>query len=86
MKLTGSRLRTLYHIAQFIERDGWPPTVREIASATGYRSTHTVHRKLVALERLGLIERDNRRRMIRLTDDGWRWVERVKREKRRATA
>ena len=39
--------------------DAVPPTVREICSATGIRSTSTVFNVLTALEELGLIIRDN---------------------------
>ena len=37
---------------------GVPPTVREICTATGLRSTSTVHAHLKALERLGYITRE----------------------------
>jgi len=37
---------------------GVPPTVREICTATGLRSTSTVHAHLKTLERLGYITRD----------------------------
>ncbi len=37
---------------------GVPPTVREICSATGLRSTSTVHAHLKTLEKLGYITRD----------------------------
>ena len=36
---------------------GVPPTVREICTATGLRSTSTVHAHLKTLERLGYISR-----------------------------
>lgn len=38
--------------------EGLPPTVREIAAATGIRSTSTVFTVLGSLEELGLIERE----------------------------
>ena len=40
------------------EGEGLPPTVREICAATGIRSTSTVFAILGALERAGLIERE----------------------------
>lgn len=80
MRLTPSRARTLLAIAQLTEQTGWPPTVREIGRAAGYRSTHTVHRKLVALARLGLVSRDNPRRMVVITEEGRRQVEILRQE------
>jgi len=84
MKLTESRLRMLCCIASLIELHGYPPTVREIGAATGYRSTQTVFEKLRDLERLGLIERKGGARQLRLTEEGRRQVEQAIRE--RATA
>ena len=37
---------------------GVPPTVREICTATGLRSTSTVHAHLKTLEKLGYINRE----------------------------
>ena len=48
-------------VYDFLVKDapkGVPPTVREICSATGLRSTSTVHAHLKTLEKLGYITRD----------------------------
>lgn len=42
-----------------IEDKGYPPSVREICTAVGLRSTSTVHAHLNHLERQGLIRRDS---------------------------
>ena len=51
-------------------KNGIPPTVREICTATGIKSTSTVHAKLNALEEEGYIIRDAKySRAIRLEND-----------------
>ena len=59
-------------ILQFITeqvQDGIPPTVREIGSALGIKSTSTVHKYLVELEEEGYIQRGNKlNRAIRLNE------------------
>jgi repressor LexA len=52
------RQRIIEYIAATIRRSGYPPSVREIASAVGLASTSAVHHHLSALERDGLLERD----------------------------
>lgn len=44
-------------IKEHIKKEGYPPTVREIASAVGLLSSSTVHGHLDQLEKRGLIER-----------------------------
>lgn len=47
--------------------EGYPPTVREICSQLGFRSTSTAHRYIASLTRKGLIEKgDKQNRAIRL--------------------
>ncbi len=41
-----------------VEEKGYPPSVREICSAVGFRSTSTVHGYLEKLEKCGLIAKD----------------------------
>lgn len=41
-----------------IEKNGYPPTVREIAKQVGLKSISTVHGHLVSLEELGYIRRN----------------------------
>lgn len=52
-------------------RDGVPPSVREIGSAVGLRSTSSVQANLAALESAGYISRDpQRKRSIRIVGQG----------------
>lgn len=52
-------------------RDGVPPSVREIGSAVGLRSTSSVQANLAALENAGYISRDPlRKRSIRIVGQG----------------
>lgn len=46
-------------LGSYLEEYGYPPTVREIASATGVKSTSTVFGHLERLEKKGLIKRDS---------------------------
>ena len=41
-----------------IQKKGYPPTVREMCSALGIRSTSTAHKELAALENKGFIRKD----------------------------
>lgn len=51
--------RILDFIKQEIEDKGYPPSVREICTAVGLKSTSTVHAHLNHLEQQGLIRRDS---------------------------
>lgn len=44
-------------IIQFIQKNGYPPTVREICDGLYLSSTETVHYQLTVLEKEGLIKR-----------------------------
>ncbi len=59
--------RAVYrYICQRID-EGYPPTIREICSALGIRSTSTVHRYINRLAEEGYLEKmDNQNRAIRL--------------------
>ena len=46
-------------IREQIEEKGFPPSVREICSAVGLKSTSTVHGHLKRLEKQGLLRRDS---------------------------
>jgi len=68
-KLTKSQQLVLDFLRQR-SRDGVPPSVREICSATGIKSTSSVHNHLCALEEMGYIKRSSGlNRSIRLADD-----------------
>ena len=61
--------RILEYLNEFIEENGYPPTVREICAAVGLKSTATVSYHLTELKRLGKIQADsNKRRAISLPD------------------
>lgn len=59
--------RAVYHyICQRID-EGYPPTIREICSELGIRSTSTVHRYINRLAEEGYLEKmDNQNRAVRL--------------------
>lgn len=61
--------KILEYLNEFIEDNGYPPTVREICAAVGLKSTATVSYHLSELKRLGKIQADsNKRRAISLPD------------------
>src|SRR5688572_18994716 len=61
-------------LVEYVDRHGYPPTVREIGEEVGLASPSTVHAHLANLERVGLIKRDpSKPRAIELT--GHRRVE-----------
>jgi repressor LexA len=45
-------------LVDYVDRHGYPPTVREIGGAVGLASPSTVHAHLANLERAGLLRRD----------------------------
>jgi repressor LexA len=60
--------RIIDYIAATLRARGYPPSVREIASAVGLASTSAVHHHLSALEREGYLERGaTQSRALRLT-------------------
>lgn len=61
--------KVYYAIINHIETHGYPPTVREIAQATGIKSTNTVFKHLKRLEQDGRISvKTDSPRAIRLTE------------------
>jgi repressor LexA len=53
------RQREIYEfVTQYADRQGYPPTVREIGEAVGLASPSTVHAHLANLERAGYLRRD----------------------------
>ena len=63
--LTPRQRRVLEVIRDWVERFGYPPSVREIGDAVGLTSTSSVHHQLRALERKGYLRRDpNRTRAV----------------------
>ena len=58
MELTGRQQEIWDFLVDYVDRHGYPPTVREIGSAVGLASPSTVHAHLANLERAGLLRRD----------------------------
>ena len=56
--LTGRQQQIWDFLADYVDRHGYPPTVREIGEAVGLASPSTVHAHLANLERAGLLRRD----------------------------
>ncbi|MGQ0572602.1 MAG: transcriptional repressor LexA [Pseudonocardia sp.] len=59
--LTPRQRRVLEVIRDWVERYGYPPSVREIGDAVGLTSTSSVHHQLRTLERKGYLRRDPHR-------------------------
>ena len=59
--LTPRQRRVLEVIREWVERFGYPPSVREIGEAVGLTSTSSVAHQLRALERKGYLRRDHNR-------------------------
>ena len=57
-ELTGRQREIWSFVVEYVDRHGYPPTVREIGEAVGLASPSTVHAHLANLERAGLLRRD----------------------------
>lgn len=67
MKLTKRQKEVLDFITEFIEREGYSPSMEEIAGRFGISSLNAVFKHLAALEARGYLHRDaNRARSIEL--------------------
>jgi repressor LexA len=58
VELTGRQQEIWTFLVDYVDRHGYPPTVREIGEAVGLASPSTVHAHLANLERAGLLKRD----------------------------
>ena len=58
MELTGRQQEIWAFLVDYVDRHGYPPTVREIGTAVGLASPSTVHAHLANLERAGYLRRD----------------------------
>src|SRR5919199_2573100 len=58
MELTGRQQEIWDFVVEYVNRHGYPPTVREIGAEVGLASPSTVHAHLANLERVGLLRRD----------------------------
>jgi repressor LexA len=56
--LTKRQREIFDYIRRYLDRHGYPPTVREIGKAVGLHSSSTVHAHLSKLESRGLLKRD----------------------------
>ena len=56
--LTARQQEIWDYVVDYLDRHGYPPTVREIGEAVGLASPSTVHAHLANLERAGLLRRD----------------------------
>ena len=56
-ELTGRQRLILEFIREWVERHGYPPSVREIGEAVGLSSSSTVHAHLAALQDKGYLRR-----------------------------
>ena len=68
MKKGDKRVQEIYrYITAFIDANGFPPSIREIAKEFSIKSTSTVHYYLEKLANMGLINQDaNRKRAVTL--------------------
>src|SRR4051794_13079601 len=57
-ELTGRQSEIWSFLVEYVDRHGYPPTVREIGEAVGLASPSTGHAHLANLERAGLLRRD----------------------------
>jgi repressor LexA len=82
--LTGRQQEIWDFLVDYVDRHGYPPTVREIGNAVGLASPSTVHAHLANLERAGLLKRDpTKPRALELSGRGPR--EAPRREEARRT-
>jgi repressor LexA len=56
--LTARQQEIWNFLVEYVDRHGYPPTVREIGEQVGLASPSTVHAHLANLERAGLLRRD----------------------------
>ena len=67
--LTIKQVKIIEFIVDELNKQGYPPSVREICKAVGLKSTSSVHNHLVTLQKLGYIKRDSSKtRAIELND------------------
>ncbi|NSW89955.1 MAG: transcriptional repressor LexA [Firmicutes bacterium] len=68
--LTDKQKEILAFLNNEVKEKGYPPSVREICHAVGFKSTSTVHTYLEKLKKRGLIQKDpSKPRAIRIIDN-----------------
>jgi repressor LexA len=81
--LTGRQQEIWDFLVDYVDRHGYPPTVREIGDAVGLASPSTVHAHLANLERAGLLKRDpTKPRALELSGRGPRETPRREEQRR----
>lgn len=76
-RISKKQSEILEYMKQEILEKGYPPTVREICSAVGLKSTSSVHSHLETLEKNGYIRRDpTKPRAIEIVSDEFNLVRR----------
>ncbi|MDL2289573.1 hypothetical protein LJB83_02285 [Clostridia bacterium OttesenSCG-928-F22] len=65
--MTKKQQRVYEFIIAFQRTNGYPPSIREICAALGYKSTATVHGHIRRLESIGLLQRNGDNKMRTLT-------------------
>ena len=70
-KLTKTDEKVLCFIKDFMLKNGFTPTIREICNGMGYQSPSTVHDHFKKLIKLGYIEQNNDRYRVK----GMRYVQ-----------
>ena len=74
-KISPKQQQILDYIKEQTLQRGFPPSVRDICSAVGLKSTSSVHSHLETLEKNGYIRRDpTKPRAIEICDDGFNMV------------
>lgn len=69
-KINEKQQRILDFLNEQIEKNGYPPSVREICNAVGFKSTSTVHGYLEKLKKEGLIKKDpSKPRALKVIND-----------------
>jgi len=69
-QLNEKQRKILDFLKQQIEEKGYPPSVREICSAMGYKSTSTVHGYIEQLQKNGYLQKDpTKPRALKIIDN-----------------
>lgn len=58
-RMTAKQQRILEYIAEFTDKQGYPPSVRDICAGVGLSSPSTVHAHIKTLRALGYLEKDD---------------------------
>src|SRR5438552_1171042 len=66
--LTRRQIEVLKAVQQHIEKNGFPPSQRELAAGLGISAVHAVEKHLAALERKGYLRRGKGARALSLPD------------------